>query len=114
MNVTGFADLAAHEVKRAVISSSANPVVAVAAVVGKKIRVISYALSNGHAATTAPVKFQSASTDLTGAMQILAGNTLFGQDNPNGHVETVAGEALNIVNSATLALGGYVNYVELG
>jgi len=90
-------------------SSGANAIVA--AVEGKKIRVISYLISCNGAVNA---KWQSASTDKTGLLYMdAAGKGAVGPANPIGHFETVANEALNLNLSGAVAVGGHITYVEV-
>lgn len=105
--------IAPHQVKYFKIDAATASIAAVAAVAGKKIRLISYRLSNNGAAACT-VKWQSATTDLTGPLSLVndvAG--INGPYNPDGHCETAAGEALNLAQSGTEALGGYGSYIEV-
>ncbi len=105
--------IAPHQVKYFKIDAATATIAAVAAVAGKKIRVIQWRLSNNGAAACT-IKWQSASTDLTGPMSLandVAG--ISGEYNPDGHFETAAGEALNLAQSGTEALGGYGCYIEV-
>lgn len=87
----------------------------VAAVAGKRIRVVGYALSW---ATTNQVKFRSglAGTDLTGQLYGVA--TTFAHvapppleyDGPEGYFQTNTGEALVLNLSLAGAIGGHVLY----
>lgn len=80
----------------------------VAAVADKRIRVMGFMLN---AASAATAKFQSASTDLTGAMSFAANGTITGQlQEGDGHFETVAGEALNLFTSVGIQFSGYLVY----
>lgn len=105
-----------YTVKSADIVASASGatevVAAVTTPVNKKIRVLSYLYRVNGAVN---VKWQSATTDLTGlsyngaagegeAPTAAAGAFLF---------ETAAGAALNINLSAAVAVGGHVCYVEV-
>lgn len=89
-------------------SSGANEVVA--AVTGKRIRVVSYLLS---AAGTVNAKWQSASTDLTGLHYMVANNQVPVPFSPVGYFETASGEALNLNLSGAIAVGGHVAYIEV-
>lgn len=83
----------------------------VAAVTGKRIRVLSYCLNTTTAVT---VKFQSgASTDLTGAMAAGATGRLEGSFNPGGHFQTAEGAKLNIVLGSAVATNGHITYQEV-
>lgn len=91
-------------------SSSGNNEV-VAAVTGKKIRVISCFVSPSDAVN---FKWRSASTDITGLHYAAnAGNGVSLGWNPNGHFETASDEALNLNLSGAVAVGGSVVYVEV-
>jgi hypothetical protein len=82
----------------------------VAAVSGKKIRVLAARLS---AAGTVNTKWQSASTDKTGLSYFVANSYAELSYSPVGWFETVAGEALNLNLSASIAVGGMIVYVEV-
>lgn len=84
----------------------------VAAVAGKKIRVVSYVLvANG----TVNVKFQShvTPTDLTGLLYLAANTGVSAGFNPVGWFESLAGEALDLNLSASIAVGGHLDYIVL-
>lgn len=90
-------------------NSSGNTQV-VAAVSGKRIRVVAYAVvSSG----TVNVRFRSGSTtNLTGAMRLVeAGGVAHAFE--GGLFQTDVGEALNINLSANTQVGGYVVYEEI-
>ena len=99
-------------VKRAIISGAAGDVAVVAAVTGRKIRVLQFYL---HQAAAGTIRFESGAggTALTGVMvttaETLAINPGF---NPFGHFETVAGESLSI-EAATGAVQGWCVYQEV-
>jgi len=98
----------------AVAASSANANAIVAAVSGKSIKVLGYALS-GSAAVNA--KWQSGSTDLTGLIHFLgtAPDKIVAPIVPQGSgcwFKTAAGEALNLHLSGATAVGGHVVYQE--
>jgi hypothetical protein len=79
-------------------------------VTGKKIRV----LRMGYTASAATsVKWQSASTDLTGSETMVAGAKGGASYCEVGVIETAAGEDLNISLSATATVGGMLTYVEV-
>lgn len=92
-------------------STSGNNTI-VAAVTGKKIRVIEFALSF---AGTVNAKFQSgaAGTDLTGLYAGLAGGQVPGSFSPLGKFETASATLLNLNLDAAVLVGGYVVYVEV-
>lgn len=82
----------------------------VAAVAGKKIRVLSGLLVAG---AIASVRFESAAggTALTGVMVCVASSVLPFPFNPLGHFQTVAGEALSL--EATADVDGWITYIEV-
>lgn len=84
----------------------------VAAVSGKKIRVLSYIIVLG-AATT--IRFESSAdgTALTGQMEIAANSGIGASFNPLGHFETVAGELLNLELSGANNADGHLSYIEV-
>lgn len=97
--------------KFAVINASANgDNTIVAAVSGKKIRVLSYAfVSSG----TVNVKWQSEAIDISGLMYFIANTGLSAGYNPKGHFQTNTGKALELNLSGPTALGGHINYIEV-
>lgn len=98
-------------VKRAVISAPQGATTAVvAAVPGKKIRVLNLWVTSGFALTHT---WKSASTALTGAMSVTAGFGYAGVADIVGHLVTAAGEALNLtVSGGSILVGGMLTYVE--
>jgi hypothetical protein len=104
------ADNVVRDVKRAKIScnsSGANEIVA--AVAGKRIVVLSYVLVVAGAVSA---KWQSASTDLSGAMALAANGGVSAPEASAGHVETATAEALNLHLSSGVAAAGHVTYEE--
>lgn len=101
------------DIKRAkIVASSSGATAIVAAVTSRKIRVLSYDYQVNGAVN---VKWQSASTDLTGLYyNAAAGDGKVNGFNPLGWFETVAGEALNINLSGAVAVGGVLHYIEIG
>jgi hypothetical protein len=96
-------------VQRAIItaSGSGNTEV-VAAHSGKKIRVVAYTLmANG----TVNVKFQGATTDISGLKYLVANTGMVCGDLEKGWFETAAGVALNVNLSGSIAVGGEIVYV---
>lgn len=103
----------ARTVKHAVIdhaTSGDNTIVA--AVTGKKIRVISLAIV---AAGAVSVRFESAAggTALTGQMALPANGGFAPPASRWGHFETVAGELLNLELSGAVSVDGWLKYVEV-
>lgn len=89
--------------------STATTTAIVAATTGKKIKVVSYTLVGGGATN---VTWKSATTALTGAIPLIASTVVaVGGQQDGGHVlETAAGEALNLTNSAAVQVSGHVSY----
>lgn len=85
----------------------------VAAVSGKKIRVIAAHLTM--TGTLVTIRFESAAggTALTGQMQPLAGHSITLPFNPVGWFETVAGELLNMELGGSQSVDGCLTYVEV-
>ena len=97
-------------VKFAAIAASAqNANEVVAAVTGKKIRVLAYFLSSSGSTNA---KWQSSSTDKSGLHYMVANTIAPSPYSPVGLFETAAGEALNLHLSAAVAVGGWLVYVE--
>ena len=93
----------------AVIASSASGNTAVvAADATHKIRVLKYSFVSAGANA---VKFQSATTDICGAMQFSANGGISEGYCPVGHFETAVNQALNINLGSALAVGGSLVYV---
>jgi hypothetical protein len=87
-----------------VAASGANPVIA--AVTGKKIRVLSYTLVADGAVTA---KWRTAaSADLSGAMSLAANGSLGSPLVPL--METVAGEALTLTLGGAVGVRGHITY----
>lgn len=80
----------------------------VAAVSGKKIRVLSYTLNAAGGANTCTWK--SATTALSGAMDI-GDNVSVSADCGAGLMETAAGEALNLALTAATLVAGHITYI---
>lgn len=101
------------EVKRAAIAaSSSGDNTIVAAVAGKKIRVLSFALVCASAVT---VRFEDGAggTALTGQMEFAANSGISPPEIQSGHFETTAGTLLNLELSGAVSVAGWVNYVEV-
>jgi len=92
-------------------SSSGNNTI-VAAVTGKKIRVLAYVIVHT-LAVTAKFKSSTAGTDLTGAMPAGINGTVQAPFCPVGYFETASGEALTLVLGGAVAVGGHITYVEV-
>lgn len=98
-------------VKRvALTASTSGDTNLVAAVVGKKIRVLNVILmANG----TVNVKFRTADTDITGLLYLVANTGFAPGYNNTGHFETGVGEPLDINLSGAVAVGGWLSYIEV-
>jgi hypothetical protein len=80
----------------------------VAAVAGKKIRLLSYVLM---ASAAVNAKWQSNATDITGLKYfVAAGGGIVAPHNPAGWCETVAGEKLDLNLSGAVPIGGEITY----
>jgi hypothetical protein len=93
-------------------TSSSGQTTVVAAVTSKKIRVLRWRVtSNG----TTNIKWQShvTPTDISGLSYLTQFKDVGGGYCPVGHFETVAGEALDINNSAAVAISGEISYIEV-
>lgn len=100
------------QVKYAVISGSAGDVEAVAAVAGKRIRVLQFYIRQSAAGT---VRFESAAagTALTGVMVTTTADLVVQAEFcPVGLFQTVAGQALS-VEAGTGAVMGWAVYQEV-
>jgi hypothetical protein len=82
-----------------------------AAVTGKKIRVLSYVVGLD---ATGSFLFNSdtAGTALTGVVPVVIDTSVSSGFNPMGHFETVSGELLSIVTVGGAA-DGHITYVEV-
>ena len=107
--------VAGSPLKRAIIdAASAGDNEVVAAVTGKKIRVHSLYLVNGHTATQT-VRFESGAggTALSGQMILGANGGLVLNDNEKGWFETAAGAALNLELAGGTTVDGGLTYSEV-
>lgn len=97
----------------AVAASSAGDNTLVAAVTGKRIRVLAGHLTMTGTAVT--IRFESAAggTALTGLMTPLQGTSMSLPFSPVGHFQTVAGELLNLELGGAQAVAGWLVYVEV-
>jgi uncharacterized protein YgiB involved in biofilm formation len=91
-----------------IAASSSGDNAIVAAVTGKRIRVLAYALI-ANAAVNA--KWRSASTDVTGLLYLAANGGVAAGFEGMGCFQTAAGEALNLNLSGAVAVGGHLTYV---
>ena len=83
-----------------------------AAVTGKKIRVLQYALVVSAAVT---VRFEDGASGsaLSGQMQFAANGGISVPFNPLGHFETTANTLLNLELSSATSVDGHLTYVEV-
>lgn len=97
----------------AISTATANASAVVAAKTGFKICVHSYTINAGG---TVAVKFQSGTTDITGAMAMVANQTIGNSISPTNLepdaclFETAAGEALNIHLGGAVQVSGHLSY----
>lgn len=97
----------------AIAASSSGNNTLVAAVTGKKIRVLAYNLI-GNGAVNAKFQSGASGTDLTGLKYIAAaGGGICAPYNPMGWFETAAATLLNLNLSGAVAVGGELVYVEV-
>ena len=84
----------------------------IAAVAGKKLRVLAYVLVSGGTVT---VRFESAAggTALTGQMTTAVNNIISSGYSPVGHFETIAGEALNLELGGAVTVDGHLVFQEV-
>lgn len=104
--------IANHPIKFAIIDGASTDNTVVAAVVGKKIRVLAYVLVVTGAAT-ARWESGAGGTALSGQMSLAANGGVSAPFNPAGWFETAAGSLLNLELSANGA-DGHVVYQEIG
>lgn len=102
------------EAQYAVVSAAtAGNNTLVAAVAGKKIRVIAVVLVASGGANTVRFESDADGTALTGQMDLAADGQLILSKNGFGWFETVAGELLNLELSAATAVAGCLVYEEV-
>jgi hypothetical protein len=110
MSESGLTGQATEPIKFASISLAASGEV-VAAVTGKKIRVLGYVLA---AAGAVSVNWENGTTDISGVTSLITGTPVSyagGWDAPA--VETSAGAALNLTLSGAVQVSGHVTYIEV-
>lgn len=101
------------EVKYAVIDAATlGNNTLVAAVAGKKLRVLAFFLV-ASGAVTARLQSGAGGTALTGQMVMAANGVLSVPFNPEGWCETAAGALLNLELSAAVSVDGALTYVEV-
>jgi len=98
-------------IKRANVTTAATGNTSlVAAVTGKKIRVLSATVISTLANS---VKFQSATTDVSATFPLAANGGFSLSENLGGWIQTASGEALNINLSVATSTGCIITYVEV-
>ena len=100
----------AGTVKFAKINTSSSGATLVAAVTGKRIRVLNYAIV---ADAAVEVNFESDTTDISGPMSLPANGGVSANGWPAGVFETAAGAALKITLSGAVEVNGHLAYVEV-
>lgn len=85
----------------------------VAAVTGRKIRVLALVLVASGGANNVRLESGASGTALTGVMNLAANGQLILQHNPAGWVETAAATLLNLELSAATAVAGVLTYAEV-
>lgn len=109
-NVTRTVPLVTAHVNLGATPAGAGANQLLAAATGAKYRVLSLAVV---ATTAVTVKFQSASTDITGTFPLGANGGLVLPFNEHGWFETNTNEALNINLGAAVATGVQLQYIKL-
>jgi hypothetical protein len=84
----------------------------VAAVTGKKIRVLNYVLIAG-GTVTATFQSGAGGTALTGAMPFVANGGVAPGLDETGHFETAAGSLLNLSLNGAVQVSGHLKYQEV-
>jgi hypothetical protein len=85
----------------------------VAAVAGKRIRVLALHLTASGGANTIRLESAASGTALTGQMDLAADGQLNLPYNPAGWCQTVAAELLNLELSAATSVDGAITYVTV-
>lgn len=99
-----------YAVINAATSGAGNTIVA--AVAGKQIRVVGYVLN---ALTAVTAQWHSNTTALSGPIALGATGTLTCEnDYQDGHMETVAGEALKLTLGGAVQVSGHIVYRLIG
>lgn len=109
-----FDNYATQRIKRAVIDTATSPdTTIVAAVTGKKIRVLACFLIMTGTATTIRFESGTGGTALTGQMTPSSGGGFVLPFNPVGWFETADTELLNLELGAAQSVDGVLVYVEV-
>lgn len=93
--------------------TSAGSLAAIAAVSGKKIRILALCLMSYSAGSAPTITFLSATTQLSGEIDQSQAISIILPYNPAGWMETAEGEAFNIT-STNGAVNGMIVYEEIG
>lgn len=102
------------EVQFAVVSAAVGgDNTLVAAVTGKKLRVVALVLVASGGANSARLESGASGTAITGVMDIIDNGQLVLPFNPAGWCETAASALLNLELSAATAVGGLLAYVTV-
>lgn len=100
-------------VKYAVINAAgAGNNTLVAAVTGKKIRVLAFAMVSG-GIVTATFQTAAGGTALTGAIPMAANTQVTAPYSPDGHFETAASALLNLSLGGAVQVSGWLVYQEI-
>jgi hypothetical protein len=110
MNVVRSVPLKTAHVNLGATPSTSGANQLLAATAGAKFRVLSVAVV---ATTAVSVKFQSASTDITGTFPLGANGGFVLPFNEHGWFETNVNEALNINLSGAVSTGVQIQYIKL-
>lgn len=103
------------EVQYAVVAAaSAGDNTLVAAVTGKRIRVVGLVLVASGGANSCRLESAASGTALTGVMDLIADGQLVLPFNPSGWCQTLVAELLNLELSAATSVAGVLAYVEVG
>jgi hypothetical protein len=97
----------------AIDAASSGDNTAVAAVTGKKIRVLSAFFTMTGTAVTIRFESGAGGTALTGQMTPAQGQTITLPYNPHGWFETAAGSLLNLELGGAQSVDGSLTYVEV-
>jgi hypothetical protein len=101
-------------VKYAVVNTNATAVL-IAAVTGKKIRVLSYLLQPISTVTVTLRNSVTTATLITGAMTYTTGaNPIQAEFSPVGHFETIVSEGLSLLLGSGVQVSGHIAYQEIG
>lgn len=102
------------EVQYAVVAAAtAGDNTLVAAVTGKRIRVVQLVLVASGGANSVRLESAAGGTALTGVMDLVADGQLVLSHNPAGWCQTVAAELLNLELSAATSVAGVLGYVTV-